>query len=224
MSDLASSLIIEAPAEVYVDPSFNGAVGRLLPGCYDWNALGVPNDSISSIHVPAFLTVEMFRHGGFVESLGTLVSSHSSLQATVPAANDQISGICVRRAITATQSSTAFAGTANLAIDGNTNGNFGGNSVTHTDWEFMPWWQADLGAVTVVSAVDVYNRSDCCAERLSNFNVLVSQDGFSWQLFHFPGQAGVPSTIAINRNARFVRIQLTGTNYLSLAEVKIRTQ
>src|SRR5262245_42730255 len=122
----------------------------------------------------------------------------------------------------ATQSSEAFRGSPGRAIDGNGDGDYFHNSATHTNLQAAPWWKADLGQVSFVAAVDVYNRPDCCADRLTNFNVDVSQDGTSWiPVANFPGQAGSPTTIPVNRDARYVRIQLVGTNYLSLAEVSI---
>lgn len=36
-----------------------------------------------------------------------------------------------------------------------------------------------------------------------------------------PGQVGTSTTISISGNARYVKVQLVGTNYLSLAEVKV---
>jgi hypothetical protein len=77
----------------------------------------------------------------------------------------------------------------------------------------------DLGSSQWVSAIDIFNRTDCCAERLTNFNVMTSPDGSSWTTTNVPGTGGRPTNVLVNRPARFVKIQLVGTNYLSLAEV-----
>ena len=53
----------------------------------------------------------------------------------------------------ASQSSTLYA--AGLAVDGNTNGNLGSGSVSHTFGDTNAWWQVDLGASTTVNAVAV---------------------------------------------------------------------
>src|SRR5437899_2031448 len=45
----------------------------------------------------------------------------------------------------ATESSSAYGGDAGRAVDGNTDGAFGGRSVTHTDADTNAWWQVDLG-------------------------------------------------------------------------------
>jgi hypothetical protein len=121
-----------------------------------------------------------------------------------------------------TQSSTDFGGDAARAVDGNTDGNFFDNSVTHTSLEAQPWWQVDLGMVTNIGKVILYNRTDCCASRLSNFDILTSNDGSDWQLaLNVPGTASNPAVISMSSTGRFVRVRLRGTDYLSLAEVRV---
>ena len=66
----------------------------------------------------------------------------------------------------ASQSSVDYGGEPKRAIDGNTDQIYSGNSVTHTKTEKDPWWQVDLGAVKDIGLVKVYNRSDCCGDRL----------------------------------------------------------
>jgi hypothetical protein len=122
------------------------------------------------------------------------------------------------------QSTTVVGGVPERAVDGNIDGNWVHNSVTHTDFEFQPWWTADFGGSVDVSFVDVYNRTDCCADRLTNFNVSISQDGTNWTSFNTPGQGGSPTSVWINAPARYVKVQLVGTNNLSLAEVSVWAQ
>ena len=46
-----------------------------------------------------------------------------------------------------------------------------------------PWWQVDLGADFVVSGVEIWNRTDCCAERLDKvriFNALLATAWFGF--------------------------------------------
>ena len=73
----------------------------------------------------------------------------------------------------ASQSVTAYGGLASRAIDGNRNGSWYVGSVTHTDGSSNNWWQVDLGADRSVERIVLYNRTDCCWERLSNFRVSV---------------------------------------------------
>lgn len=120
----------------------------------------------------------------------------------------------------AIESSTRHAD-ATVAVDGNTDGDFHNGSVTHTDTEHQPWWQVDLQTSQSVGDVVIYNRTDCCSDRLSNFDLLVSNDGRNWQSFPYPGTASAQVTIAVDRTARFVRVQLNGSGALSLAEVQV---
>jgi uncharacterized repeat protein (TIGR01451 family) len=137
----------------------------------------------------------------------------------------------------ATQSSTfpgyATAGAAS-AVDGNTDGNFADGSVTATNLDPNPWWQVDLGASAAVSSIVVWNRTDCCGSRLNDYWVFVSDTPFGATdtPATLQGRAGTfsshqtaapnPSTtIAAGAQGRYVRVQLTGANYLSLAEVQV---
>jgi hypothetical protein len=61
---------------------------------------------------------------------------------------------------TARQSSTDFGGEAQRAIDGNTNGDYNANSVSHTKLEDNPWWEVDLGKAIAVDRVLIWNRTD----------------------------------------------------------------
>jgi alpha-L-fucosidase 2 len=135
---------------------------------------------------------------------------------------------------TATQSSTDFGGLPARGVDGNTDGVMANNSVTHTGNQNRPWWQVDLGSVSTISTIEVWNRTDaCCANRLTDFYVFVSDVPFtSTDLtatinqsgvtnYHITTQAGTPTTLSIGRTGRYVRVQLAGFNILSLAELKV---
>ncbi|EKD84125.1 MAG: coagulation factor 5/8 type protein [uncultured bacterium] len=134
---------------------------------------------------------------------------------------------------TASQSSTDYGGDAQRAVDGNTDGSYFANSVTHTGNNAQAWWQVDLGQSCNIRQIRVWNRTDACIERLANFCVLVSDQPFSaadltsarnqqgcWSVDN-KGTAGSPSEFAVNKPGRYVRIQLAETNYLSIAEVEV---
>ena len=76
----------------------------------------------------------------------------------------------------ATQSSLAWGGDPSRAVDGNEDGNFFDNSVTHTDLDPQPWWQVDLGGTHSVTAVTIWNRTDCCTNRLDGSIVQILDD------------------------------------------------
>ena len=72
----------------------------------------------------------------------------------------------------ATQHSTAFGGPSEYAIDGNTDGDYQQNSVTHTDTVDDPWWEVDLGSVQPVERIAIWNRTDNGLHtRLNNFTI-----------------------------------------------------
>ncbi|MFE5027177.1 discoidin domain-containing protein [Streptomyces sp. NPDC056656] len=138
----------------------------------------------------------------------------------------------------ATQKSTAWDAPASRAVGGNTDGTFGAGSVSHTaEPSNQAWWQVDLGAKADLSSVDIWNRTDCCAERLSGFWVLTSDSPITADSLdearRSPGvtavrvadQAGKPSNVALpsGTTGRYVRVQLeSAADPLSLAEVQVR--
>jgi hypothetical protein len=133
---------------------------------------------------------------------------------------------------TATQSSVYIGASASRAIDGITDGVYNNNSVTHTNFDAQAWWMVDLGAQEVVDYVNIYRRTDCCWERLVNFYVLLSNTDIgsvslnnalndpSIESYYIAGDPGDLKRVLTSGNtARYVKIQLLGTNRLSLAEV-----
>ena len=124
----------------------------------------------------------------------------------------------------ATQSSTYpddCSGPASKAVDGNTSGNTGDCSFSTTNNEPQDWWQVDLGAPYPIQVIDLWNRTDCCGDRLSNFDLLVSTDGSNWTTYYYPDAAPTTTSFVINRVVRYVKVQLRGQNYLTLAEVQV---
>jgi len=79
----------------------------------------------------------------------------------------------------ATQISVAYDGPPELAIDGNTDGDyFKAKSTTHTAPADNPWWEVDLGAPAALEQVVVWNRTDGgTGERLKNFRVVLLDEG-----------------------------------------------
>jgi len=124
----------------------------------------------------------------------------------------------------ATQSSTYpddCTGAASKAVDGNTSGDASACSFSTTNNQPQDWWQVDLGAAYLIQAIDIWNRTDCCGDRLSNFDLLVSTDGSNWTTFYYPGAASTTTSFVINGVGLYVKVQLRGQNYLTLAEVQV---
>ena len=86
---------------------------------------------------------------------------------------------------TATQSSVDYDGPPNLAIDGNTNGDYyGAKSTFHTRQEDNPWWEVDLGSVRPIDRLAVWNRTDGgTANRLAGYRIqlLDAERKLVWQ-------------------------------------------
>lgn len=128
---------------------------------------------------------------------------------------------------------------ANLAIDNNTDGDWYHNSVTHTGYDFEAWWQVDLRDTYLINQISIWNRTDhypqgygypdvSVGDRLTNFNVAVldSDQNSIWQFDYFTDGTSYPAPnldifLPSGIVGQFVKIQLNGTNYLSLAEVQV---
>ena len=139
----------------------------------------------------------------------------------------------------ASQSSTYGDGVASIVVDGNTDGNgspWGANAkINQTQREPNPWWQVDLGQQADIQEVNIFNRTSCCSDRLSDFYVFVSDQPFSnsatlTELINdpqvsntfFPGQAGASENISLTATGRYVRIMLNSSNgILHMAEIQV---
>ncbi|MEW7277762.1 discoidin domain-containing protein [Aquimarina sp. 2201CG1-2-11] len=137
----------------------------------------------------------------------------------------------------ATQSKTGHSlGTADKAVDGNTDGFFQNGSVTSTGntTGVQDYWEVDLGNLATIDSIHVWNRIRCCSDRLANYHVFVSATPFTTTTvtgsqtqsrvldFHNTGEAGVPSTIFVNSFGRYVRVQIENSNKkFNLAEIEV---
>ncbi len=130
---------------------------------------------------------------------------------------------------TATQSST-HSGGPELAIDGNTDGNWNHGSVSHTFSDNQAWWQVNLGDSYVIDTIDIWNRTDSCSNRLTDFTVSVL-DGYNtviWSdVFYENGGYPYPNEVIDlfadldSITGQIIKIQLNGKNFLHLAEVQV---
>lgn len=132
---------------------------------------------------------------------------------------------------TAVQSSTwipASTGTAvpcdaYFAVDGDLYPNsWSRGSITHTQFDSCAWWMVDLGESCPIGAIKIYPRPGI-PERFNNFSVIILDSNATpvW-LNH---QTAFPDPFLLldagGQTGRYVRIQLTGTNFLSLTEVQV---
>ncbi len=127
----------------------------------------------------------------------------------------------------ATQSSTLRTINASFANDGNR------NNFSHTENNGAAWWEVDLGSVNNISHINVWNREDCCQNRLQAYQIFVSDVPFVSKdivetanqsgngVYFQEGTAQRPTRQNIGRTGRYVRIQLSGANFLNIAEVEV---
>ncbi|MBI1225087.1 MAG: DUF4347 domain-containing protein [Bacteroidetes bacterium] len=143
---------------------------------------------------------------------------------------------------TATLSSTYTGSSAANAVDGNTagsshTGTAHSNGATTTDY-----WEVDLGSVQTISAINIFNRDDCCQNRLASMYVLVADTPFPAAATDLAGalanadfqfqlsstESGDPVVNVGGKIGRYVRLQKSGNNgsggnYINIAEVQVCT-
>src|SRR5215212_8645028 len=122
--------------------------------------------------------------------------------------------------------------TPGRAVDGNVSATWDGGSLAITPSSAQPWWQVDLGAKYDLHEVLIFNRTDWGMERLANYDVFLSDTPMTSAdpavVRQQPGVTAYPvagptagvERIPVARRARYVRVQLRGTDYLQLAEVQ----
>lgn len=140
------------------------------------------------------------------------------------------------------QSSTAWGGIAARGNDGNTDGYYWAESVTHTGTGFvypsqphMPgqhWYvylSPNFGPERIVRSVTLYNRTDCCQERLTNHNLVAwNSADEEWQEISDDADDIIISGDSIIYDfrenvilTRYVMVAKTDDDVLSLAEVRV---
>ena len=72
---------------------------------------------------------------------------------------------------TSRQSSTYAEADSKRAHDGNVDQDYNKGSVSHTGEEKDPWWLLDLGGVKDIAKIKVFNRGDCCGDRLKDATI-----------------------------------------------------
>jgi len=88
----------------------------------------------------------------------------------------------------ASQSSVTNDGVPERAIDGSTAGDYPRGSVTHSARERDPSWELDLKDPLLIERIVVWNRTDCCDERLRGFTLqlLDRRHKLLWERRHNP--------------------------------------
>ncbi len=149
----------------------------------------------------------------------------------------------------AAQSSTFEQAAAELAVDGDADGNYSSGSVALTHRDPYPYWWVDLGAPTEVGSVIVHGRTDAHANRLDHFLLIGLPDGASpatdellstLARKELTGGEAAPEGWLVHRSAeqftaahareavpfegtfRYLYVMLPRADYLQLAEVEVQ--
>jgi hypothetical protein len=159
----------------------------------------------------------------------TVPAAHlgSPAQITPPASNPAcFRNVALKTLGAIARQSSVYVGsnaTPDKAIDGNTNGMYSNGSIAHTNNDPQAWWEVKLPQPYNIAQIDIWNRTDCCSDRLKDFYIRWSMDGINYSSLHVADGSAAHTTYAINQQAQYVKIQLNGTNYLNIAEVQVWT-
>lgn len=124
---------------------------------------------------------------------------------------------------TAWQSSTEFGADANRASDRNRDGNFHAGSVSHTTREQDPWWATAVENTDRHETIVITNRTDCCRERLGEFEVQLRKNGrwVYWKTVNGNGRQKIEVSVVGAGWFDGVAILAHGETWLHLAEVEV---
>ncbi|XP_078692969.1 polycystin-1-like protein 2 [Branchiostoma floridae x Branchiostoma belcheri] len=125
-------------------------------------------DTTSDLTVNAALS---FDPDGILNSRGFFYDWKCTYEVTLPLDVSKVNiAVCKK----ATSSGVGFGGYPEKANDGNNGGGmYASGSCAHSAGEANPWWMVDLGTQYPIERIVVYNRLDCCSDRISPSNIHV---------------------------------------------------
>ncbi|GLQ74165.1 galactose-binding domain-containing protein [Vibrio penaeicida] len=158
--------------------------------------------------------------------------------------NQKIPGNNIAFGKTTSQSSTFGGLVSNKAVDGDYSGEnqylvnqeyVSRGSLQHTQTEDQPWWSVDLESTHHVDEIRVWNRTDCCTDRLNKIAVHWSDSPIDYSLWDSTGNLQAIENIAlldksesgrvlssrVNGNARYVKVQSADYGVLNTAEIEV---
>ncbi len=189
------------------------------------NSLSVRMPANANLAPPGHYMLFIIDNNG-VPSVAPIIRINESTQDPAPVSN------AANYALTGTASASGNSANAARAIDGVTDGNLANGSVYSSAQQREPWWQADLGETRDIAQIVLHRRTDCCGGRLSGIHVLVSDSPLPSDLSDAAATTGISEyyvesfngsekRIDVNRQGRYVRVQLAGNARLELAEVAV---
>ncbi|MDX1690764.1 MAG: discoidin domain-containing protein, partial [Acidimicrobiia bacterium] len=166
---------------------------------------------------------------------GGEVATTTVVYRGVEVADDAYTNVALGRPARHASSQQWRIGTdAGLAVDGDRDGDIDAGSVAITYRVSEAWWEVDLGVPTDIDHVVLWNRTDCCSDRLERVHVFVSEDPFPARdidgISSEPGVTDVfldrtlgrKTVVPVGATGRYVRVQLDYLDaVLALAEVEV---
>ncbi|VDI33594.1 Hypothetical predicted protein [Mytilus galloprovincialis] len=109
---------------------------------------------------------------------------------------------------------------SNRAVDGNM------KTIIHTHFDNSPYWEVDLGKNYQIKRVEIYNRRDCCGERIHDLDITVGPSHNKMALcYHYVGPAKTGAHLIFDCqrtiNGRYVNLTIKGKETLNIVEVKV---
>jgi len=115
----------------------------------------------------------------------------------------------------------------NRAVDGQS-GSTGYGWGQCQQWSSVsnPWWGVDLGSTRTVTRVKLYNRNDCCPDRLQNVAIYLGND---WNTYsnnaqvasNVNVQGNTPLEVNIDAQGRYLFVARPGYSGLTLCEIQV---
>ncbi len=142
-----------------------------------------------------------------------------------PSANIAIGKPATQSSVSPSSRNRQLHRDAGGAVSGLVTGSFS----FHTGLDDPPWWMVDLETPYRLSAIWVFNRIDMPG-RARYLKIFISADGLEWRQVldrrsdqPFGGAYGEPLMVTLDDGplTRFVRLELSGKQYLHLDQVKI---
>jgi len=150
--------------------TFTATASGTAPVFYQWFKDGATLLSDQTNSVLTFPYVQLADAGSY-----SMTASNEAGVVASDSAGLMVFVADVAKGAAATQSSTDNGGVASRAVDGNTDGNWGSGSVTHTGNtpQDNEWWEVNLGTPTVIDRVQLWFRSDCCQVRNEDVRIFI---------------------------------------------------
>lgn len=186
-----------------------------------WHELQIPISDFEGLNADGVLHLLSISGGGNISDIAVSDIYYSCGGPCVDNANPP--GTNLALAGTVDQSSIAHGGAANRAIDGNNDGNWGSGSITHTATGIGEWWLVDLGANYEVEEIVIWNRIDCCSDRLDDITVSIESPNGAvyWEENVMSSSASSLTINVAEVSGQIVRITQNQNAALSLAEVEV---